>query len=55
MAGDPYPDLGFDPCPGDLGGYQAAAQFAGRSAGSQDWRGAAADAFRGHVVAAIFC
>ena len=61
MAG-PYPNLGFDPCPGDLRGYQALADYAGRSAttlvtavqtlasaNSQDWRGQAADAFRTHV------
>lgn len=59
---DPYPNLGFDPCPGDLGGYQALAAYASRSAttltsavsalaaaGSQEWRGQAADAFRAHV------
>ena len=58
----PYPNLGFDPCPGDLRGYQALADYAGRSAttlvtavqtlasaNSQDWRGQAADAFRTHV------
>ena len=58
----PYPYLGFDPCPGDLRGYQALADYAGRSAttlvtvgqtlasaNSQDWRGQAADAFRTHV------
>ena len=62
MAADPYPNLGFDPCPGDLGGYQALAAYASRSAttlttavstlaaaGSQEWRGQAADAFRAHV------
>jgi hypothetical protein len=59
---DPYPNLGFDPCPGDLSGYQALAAYASRSAtalthaartlasaGSDQWRGQAADAFRGHV------
>jgi hypothetical protein len=58
-----YPNLGFDPCPGDLAGYQALTAYAGRSAaavadavstlssaGSQDWRGQAADAFRTHVA-----
>ncbi len=58
----PYPNLGFDPCPGDLPGYQGLAAYAGRSAttvadavqtlasaGSQEWRGDAADAFRAHV------
>jgi hypothetical protein len=63
MTGDPYPNLGFDPCPGDLGGYQALAAYASRSAttlasavstlaaaGSQEWRGQAADAFRAHVA-----
>lgn len=62
MAASPYPNLGFDPCPGDLPGYQALAAYAGRSAktvgdavqtlalaGSQEWRGQAADAFRAHV------
>jgi hypothetical protein len=62
MPASPYPNLGFDPCPGDLAGYQALAAYAGRSAatlaeavrtlgsaGSQDWRGQAADAFRAHV------
>jgi hypothetical protein len=62
MAAGPYPNLGFDPCPGDLGGYQALAAYASRSAttltsavstlaaaGSQEWRGQAADAFRAHV------
>jgi hypothetical protein len=62
MAPDPYPNLGFDPCPGDLGGYQALAAYTTRSAatltsavstlasaGSQEWRGQAADAFRAHV------
>lgn len=60
--GDLYPNLGFDPCPGDLAGYQAIADYAGRSAttltdavrtlasaGSDQWRGQAADAFRAHV------
>lgn len=60
--GDLYPNLGFDPCPGDLAGYQAIAAYAGRSAGtltdavrtlaaagSDQWRGQAADAFRAHV------
>ena len=58
----PYPNLGFDPCPGDLVGYQALADYAGRSAttlvtavqtlasaNSPDWRGQAAGAFRTHV------
>jgi hypothetical protein len=62
MVASPYPNLGFDPCPGDLPGYQALAAYAGRSAktladsvqtlssaGSQDWHGQAADAFRAHV------
>src|ERR1700761_1946692 len=61
-----YPNLGFDPCPGDLAGYQALTAYAGRSAaavtdamstlssaGSQDWRGQAADAFRTHVQADV--
>jgi hypothetical protein len=60
--GDLYPNLGFDPCPGDLAGYEALAAHAGRSAatltsavttlanaGSDQWRGQAADAFRAHV------
>jgi hypothetical protein len=60
--GDLYPNLGFDPCPGDLSGYQALAAYASRSAamltdaartlasaGSDQWRGQAADAFRAHV------
>lgn len=60
--GDPYPNLGFDPCPGDLPGYEALAAYASRSAatltgavrtlaaaGSDQWRGQAADAFRAHV------
>ena len=62
MAASSYPNLGFDPCPGDLRGYQALAAYAGRSAttlanavralasaGPQEWRGQAADAFRAHV------
>jgi hypothetical protein len=62
MTASPYPNLGFDPCPGDLPGYQALAAYAGRSAatlakavqtlasaGPQEWRGQAADAFRAHV------
>lgn len=60
--GDLYPNLGFDPCPGDLPGYEALAAYASRSAatltdavrtlssaGSDQWRGQAADAFRAHV------
>ena len=60
--GDLYPSLGFDPCPGDLTGYQALAAYASQSAatlteavralsaaGSEQWRGQAADAFRAHV------
>jgi hypothetical protein len=62
MAGAQYPNLGFDPCPGDLDGYRALASYASRSAtsltdavrtlgsaGSEQWRGHAADAFRAHV------
>jgi hypothetical protein len=30
--GDLYPNLGFDPRPGDLAGYEALAGYAGRSA-----------------------
>jgi hypothetical protein len=57
-----YPNLGFNPCPGDVDGYRALADYAGRaaamlssaehelaSAGSEDWRGEAAAAFRAHV------
>jgi hypothetical protein len=60
--GNLYPSLGFDPCPGDLAGYEALAGYAGRSAatlteaaktlasaGSDQWHGQAADAFRAHV------
>ena len=59
---DPYPGLGFDPCPGDLAGYQALADYARRSAatlessvrtlgsvGSSSWRGEAATAFHDHL------
>jgi hypothetical protein len=59
---DLYPNIGFDPCPGDLTGYQALAAYASRSAatltdaqrtlasaGSEQWRGQTADAFRAHV------
>ncbi len=59
---DPYPGLGFDPCPGDLAGYQALADYARRSAatlessvrtlgsvGSSSWRGEAATALRDHL------
>lgn len=62
MAGAQYPNLGFNPCPGDVAGYRALAAYASRSAatlidavrtlgsaGSQEWRGHAADAFRAHV------
>ena len=62
MTGTQYPNLGFDPCPGDLDGYRALAAYASRSAtaladavrtlgsaGSEQWRGQAADAFRAHV------
>lgn len=61
-----YPNLGFDPCPGDLPGYQALAAYASRSAavltdaarslaaaGSDQWRGQAANAFRAHVHADV--
>jgi hypothetical protein len=60
--GDLYPNLGFDPCPGDLTGYEALAAYAGQSAAtlgnavrtlaaadSSQWRGQAADAFRAHL------
>ena len=62
MVASSYPNLGFDPCPGDLRGYQALAAYAGRSAatladaaralasaGPQEWRGQAAEAFRAQV------
>jgi hypothetical protein len=62
MAGAQYPNLGFNPCPGDLDGYRALAVYASGSAtalagavrtlgsaGSGQWRGHAADAFRAHV------
>ena len=64
--GDLYPNLGFDPCPGDLAGYEALAAYASRSAvtltqavrvlasaNSGQWRGQAADAFRAHVQADV--
>lgn len=63
---DIYPNLGFDPCPGDLTGYEALAAYASRAAtvlsgavrslaaaGSDQWRGQAADAFRTHVHADV--
>jgi hypothetical protein len=59
---DLYPNLGFDPCPGDLPGYEALAAYASQSAttltsavqtlssaNSGQWRGQAADAFRAHL------
>jgi hypothetical protein len=59
---DLYPSLGFDPCPGDLPGYEALAAYASQSAttladtvqtlssaNSDQWRGQAADAFRTHL------
>lgn len=62
MSSGPYPYLPYDPCPGDLPGYQAMATYTGRSAGtlaeavallasagSPDWRGETANAFRVHV------
>ena len=64
--GDLYLGLGFDPCPGDLAGYEALAAYTTRSAGmltaaartlasagSEQWRGQAADAFRAHVHADV--
>src|SRR5260370_31383474 len=55
---DIYPNLGFDPCPGDLTGYEALAAYASRSAtalsgavrslpaaGSDQWPGQHARAF----------
>ena len=66
MAPPAYPNLGFDPCPGDVNGYRALADYAGRSAstlaeaeqtlasaGSDQWRGQAANAFRDHVHADV--
>jgi hypothetical protein len=66
MAPPAYPNLGFDPCPGDVNGYRALADYAGRSAstlaeaertlasaGSAQWRGQAANAFRDHVHADV--
>jgi hypothetical protein len=63
---DINPNLGFEPCLGDLTGYQALAAYATRSAtiltsalrtlsaaGSEQWRGQAADAFRAHVHADV--
>ena len=62
MALNPYPHLPYDPCPGDLDGYQALSDYASRSAGwveqaakvlslaqSPEWAGQSADAFREHV------
>ena len=64
--GDLYPSLGFDPCPGDLVGYEALAAYTTRSAaaltaavrtlasaGSEQWRGQAAGAFRAHTRADV--
>jgi len=64
--GDLYLGLGFDPCPGDLAGYEALAAYVTRStatltaaartlasAGSEQWHGQAADAFRAHVHADV--
>jgi len=61
-----YPNLGFNPCPGDVDGYLGLADYAGRSAssltqaektlasaGSSEWRGEAANAFREHVQADV--
>jgi hypothetical protein len=63
---DLYPNLGFDPCPGDLTGYEALAAYASQSAttltsavqtlssaNSGQWRGQAADAFRAHLGADV--
>jgi hypothetical protein len=63
---DLYPNLGFDPCPGDLPGYEALAAYASqsattlagavqtlKSANSDQWRGQAADAFRTHLGADV--
>jgi hypothetical protein len=66
MALNPYPNLSYDPCPGDLDGYQALSDYASRSAGwveqaakvlalaqSPEWAGQSADAFREHVHADV--
>jgi hypothetical protein len=66
MAPNPYPNLPYDPCPGDLNGYQTLSEYAGRSAStvqqaanvltlaqSPEWVGQTADAFREHVRADV--
>lgn len=66
MAPNPYPNLPYDPCPGDLEGYHALSEYAGRPAGqvgqaarvlalaqSPEWVGQTADAFREHVHADV--
>lgn len=66
MAPNPYPNLPYDPCPGDLAGYQTLSDYASRSAGwveqaakvlalakSPEWAGQSADAFREHVHADV--
>jgi hypothetical protein len=66
MAVNPYPNLPYDPCPGDLAGYQTLSDYASRSAGwveqaakvlalaqSPEWAGQSADAFREHVHADV--
>lgn len=66
MAPNPYPNLPYDPCPGDLEGYQRLCDYANRSAGtveqaarvlalaqSPEWVGRTADAFREHVNANV--
>jgi hypothetical protein len=65
-AANPYPNLPYDPCPGDLAGYQTLSDYANRSAGwveqaakvlalaqSPEWAGQSADAFREHVHADV--
>jgi hypothetical protein len=66
MAPNPYPNLPYDPCPGDLDGYLALSEYAARSATgvdqaakvlalaqSPEWVGQTADAFREHVHADV--
>ena len=66
MAPNPYPNLPYDPCPGDLDGYQTLSDYASRSASwveqaakvlalaqSPEWVGQSADAFREHVHADV--
>lgn len=66
MAANPYPNLPYDPCPGDLDGYQTLKDYAGKSARyveeaakvlamaqSPEWVGKTADAFRDHLHADV--